>query len=58
MGSVDVPASVEAVGSLETFAIHPHNFEKIIDDHPDFARRLRPVLCKRPREAEKRAPLA
>ena len=46
-------ASVEAVGSLETFAIHPHVFQKIIDDHPDFARGLLVVLCKRLREAEK-----
>lgn len=47
-------ASVEAVGTLETFAIHPPVFQKIIDDHPDFARGLLVVLCKRLREAEKR----
>jgi CRP-like cAMP-binding protein len=47
-------ASVEAVGTLETFAIHPAVFQKIIDDHPDFARGLLLVLCKRLREAEKR----
>lgn len=47
-------ASVEAVGSLETFAIHPHIVQKIIEDHPDFARELLVVLCKRLREAEKR----
>lgn len=47
-------ASVEAVGSLETFAIHPDIFDKIIDDHPDFARGLLVLLCKRLREAEKR----
>lgn len=47
-------ASVEAVGSLRTFAIHPHVFQKLLDDHPDFARRLLVLLCKRLREAEKR----
>jgi len=47
-------ASVEAVGSLETFAIHPDIFDKIIDDHPDFARGLLVLLCNRLREAEKR----
>ncbi|MEO8519366.1 MAG: cyclic nucleotide-binding domain-containing protein [Dermatophilaceae bacterium] len=48
-------ASVEAVGSLETFAIHPAVFEKIIEDHPDFARALMIVLCKRLRESEARS---
>jgi cAMP-binding proteins - catabolite gene activator and regulatory subunit of cAMP-dependent protein kinases len=48
-------ASVEAVGSLQTFAIHPHVFQEIIDDHPDFARGLLVLLCKRLREAEKRS---
>lgn len=47
-------ASVEAVGSLETFVIHPHVFQTIIDEHPDFARGLLVLLCKRLREAEKR----
>ena len=47
-------ASVEAVGSLETFVIHPHVFQTIIDEHPDFARHLLVLLCKRLREAEKR----
>jgi CRP-like cAMP-binding protein len=47
-------ASVEAVGTLETFAIHPTVFQEMIDDHPDFARGLLVVLCKRLREAEKR----
>jgi CRP-like cAMP-binding protein len=47
-------ASVQAVGSLETFAIHPDIFQKIIDDHPDFARGLLVLLCKRLREAESR----
>ena len=47
-------ASVEAVGSLQTFAIHPPVFQKLLDDHPDFARRLLVLLCKRLREAEKR----
>jgi CRP-like cAMP-binding protein len=42
------------VGSLETFAIHPDVFDKIIEDHPDFARGLLVLLCKRLREAEKR----
>jgi CRP/FNR family transcriptional regulator, cyclic AMP receptor protein len=48
-------ASVEAVGSLETFAVHPVIFEKILDDHPDFARGLMMVLCKRLRESEQRS---
>lgn len=48
-------ASVEAVGALETFAIHPAVFEKIIEDHPDFARALMIVLCKRLRESEARS---
>lgn len=48
-------ASVEAVGRLETFAIHPHIFQKMIDDHPDFARGLLLVLCRRLREAEQRS---
>lgn len=47
-------ASVEAVGSLQTFAIHPHVFQKLLDDHPDFARGLLELLCKRLREAERR----
>ena len=47
-------ASVEAVGSLQTFAIHPVVFQKLLDDHPDFARGLLVVLCKRLRDAEKR----
>lgn len=48
-------AKVEAVGSLETFAIHHHVFEKMVDDHPDFARGLLLVLCNRLREAESRS---
>jgi len=46
-------ASVQAVGSLQTFAIHPDIFQKIIDHHPDFARGLLVLLCRRLREAEK-----
>jgi CRP/FNR family cyclic AMP-dependent transcriptional regulator len=47
-------ASVEAVGSLQTFAIQPSVFHTIIDEHPDFARGLLVLLCKRLREAERR----
>jgi CRP-like cAMP-binding protein len=47
-------ASVEAVGSLQTFAIHPSVFQAIIDEHPNFVRGLLVLLCKRLREAEKR----
>jgi CRP/FNR family cyclic AMP-dependent transcriptional regulator len=46
-------ASVEAVGSLQTFVIHPHVFQAVLEDHPDFARGLL-LLCKRLREAENR----
>lgn len=48
-------AGVEAVGSLQTFVIHPHVFQAVLEDHPDFARGLLLLLCKRLREAEKRS---
>ena len=46
-------ASVEAVGAPQTFAIHPHVVQTLMDDHPDFARGSLVRLCKRLREAEK-----
>jgi CRP/FNR family transcriptional regulator, cyclic AMP receptor protein len=48
-------ASVEAVGTLRTFMIHPHVVKTLIEEHPDFARRLLILLCSRLREAEHRA---
>lgn len=47
-------ASVKALGPLETFAIHPDVFQTLLDEHPEFARRLLVLLCSRLREAEKR----
>ena len=47
-------ASIEAVGNLQTFVIHPHIFQAVTDEHPDFARKLLVLLCKRLREAENR----
>jgi CRP/FNR family cyclic AMP-dependent transcriptional regulator len=48
-------ASVEAVGTLRTFMIHPHVVKSLIEEQPDFARQLLILLCSRLREAEKRA---
>ena len=48
-------ASVEAVDSLVTFAIVPSTVQALMDDHPDFARRLLVLVCARLREAEARA---
>jgi CRP-like cAMP-binding protein len=47
-------ASVQAVGSLRTFVINPTVFQSLLDEHPDFAKGLLVLLCKRLREAEKR----
>jgi CRP/FNR family cyclic AMP-dependent transcriptional regulator len=48
-------ASVEAVGELHTFLISPVVLKTVLDDHPEVARRLLVLLCKRLREAELRA---
>ena len=49
-------ASVQAVGSLQTFVINQTVFQTLLDEHPEFAKGLLLLLCKRLREAEKRAP--
>jgi CRP/FNR family transcriptional regulator, cyclic AMP receptor protein len=48
-------ASVEAVGELRTFLIHPHVLKTVLDENPEVAHRLLVMLCKRLREAELRA---
>jgi CRP-like cAMP-binding protein len=47
-------ASVEAIENLKTFAIDPAVLNGLIDDNPEFARKLLVMLCARLREAERR----
>ncbi len=46
-------ASVEAVGALQTFMIHPSAMRTLLTQQPSFALRLLLTLCSRLREAEK-----
>lgn len=47
-------SSIEAVGKLQTFMIHPSALQSLIDEQPKFARQLLLVLCSRLRDAEQR----
>jgi CRP-like cAMP-binding protein len=48
-------ATVTALEPLKAMAIPHREFEAVIDEDPDFARRLLKTLCARLREAEARA---
>ena len=48
-------ATVTALGPLKAMAIPHQEFEAVIDEDPEFARRLLKNLCARLREAEERA---
>ncbi len=47
-------SSVEAVGKLQTFMIHPSALQSLITEQPKLAAQLLLVLCSRLREAERR----
>lgn len=48
-------ATVTAIEPLKVLAIPHQDFEKVLDEDPDFARQLLRTLCARLREAEARS---
>ena len=48
------PATVTVVEPMTALAIPHHEFQRLIDDDPTFARHLLRTLCARLREAEDR----